>query len=151
MIKYRKGYKYQLAENYERMVSIHLAPRHGDIEEEFITLRRNDETLQGILQIKSGYAWDGPSGPTFDTKNFMEGSLIHDAIYQLIRMKRLPFDNATRIAADDEIILSCKEHGMSWPRRKWVWIGLRLFAKSAANPKHRRKVIKIAIASKVRE
>ena len=151
MIKFRKGYEYQLAENYERIVSIHLAPRYADIEEEFIALRRNDETLQGVLQITSGYAWDGTSGLAFDTKNFMEGSLIHDAIYQLIRMKRLPFDNATRIAADDEIILSCKEHGISWVRRRWVWRGLRVFAKSAANPKDRRKIIELAIGGKDRE
>ena len=34
----------------------------------------------GNIVIKSGYSWDGPSGPTIDTKNFMHGSLIHDAL-----------------------------------------------------------------------
>ena len=45
---------------------------------------------EGILTIKRGYAWDGPSGPTIDTKCVMRGSLIHDALYQLIREGLLP-------------------------------------------------------------
>jgi len=39
----------------------------------------------GGLLIKAGYSWDGPSGSAIDTKNFMQGSLVHDALYQLLR------------------------------------------------------------------
>ncbi len=38
----------------------------------------------GILIVKSHYAWDGPSGPTFDTPTNMRASLFHDALCQLI-------------------------------------------------------------------
>ena len=38
-------------------------------------------TTEGLLIIRPGYAWDGPSGPTFDTPSFMRGSLIHDVLY----------------------------------------------------------------------
>ena len=47
-------------------------------------------TSEGELIIRNGYSWDGPSGPTIDTKNFMQGSLIHDALCQLMREIILP-------------------------------------------------------------
>jgi hypothetical protein len=35
----------------------------------------------GSLLIRSGYAWDGVSGPlTLDTRNVMRASLVHDAL-----------------------------------------------------------------------
>ena len=74
-IKYRSGYKYQLVEEYQVRVS--LIPEN-DIKTDFIEL-----STEGMLIIKKGYAWDGPSGPTIDTPNFMRGSLVHDALYQL--------------------------------------------------------------------
>ena len=45
----------------------------------------------GAILIRAGYAWDGASGPTIDTKNTMLGSLIHDALYQLMREGWLDF------------------------------------------------------------
>ena len=44
----------------------------------------------GCLQIAAGYAWDGASGPTIDTRNSMIASLVHDALYQLIREDNYP-------------------------------------------------------------
>lgn len=72
-IKFRSGYKYQLAEDYQVQTSITQISR---IDIEFIAL---DET--GKLTIRSGYAWDGPSGPMIDTANAMRGSLVHDSCY----------------------------------------------------------------------
>jgi len=43
----------------------------------------------GQFEFSKGYAWDGPSGSTVDTLNFMRGSLVHDALYQLIRMEKI--------------------------------------------------------------
>jgi len=42
----------------------------------------------GSLCIREGYSWDGPSGPAIDTVDFMRGSLVHDALYQLNGMDR---------------------------------------------------------------
>ena len=39
----------------------------------------------GMLIAKKSYAWDGPSGLTFDTADSIRGSLWHDIGYQLIR------------------------------------------------------------------
>lgn len=137
MIKYRKGYKYQLAQDYTTTVSRHLCPFDGAVACPFITL-----DFDGLLRIKAGYAWDGPSGPTFDTPNFMEGSLVHDALYQLIRAGLIPnVDDIERHAADAELDHHNKAAGMSWPRRKWVNFGVRTFASFAADPANKRKVI----------
>ena len=76
-ITFKSGYKYQLCETYMGMVGF--MPGR-DIRTEWIDL-----DLSGKIIIKKGYAWDGPSGPTLDTLAFMRGSLVHDALYQLIR------------------------------------------------------------------
>jgi len=130
MIKYRKGYKYQLAENY----TIRLTIFDHDIQSDFINLDK-----QGILQIKKGYAWDGPSGPTIDTKTFMRGSLVHDVLYQLIREGKL--DSLYRKYADYMIREICLEDGMCRLRAWYVYVGLRRYANFAAKSKNRKKVI----------
>jgi len=38
-----------------------------------------------VLLVRPHYAWDGPSGPTWDRKTNMEPSLYHDVICQAIR------------------------------------------------------------------
>ena len=82
-ISYKKGYKYQLVEAYT--VKISIRPKKSVASpSEFIVL-----TADGLLTINKGYAWDGPSGPALDTCNFMRGSLVHDALYQLMREKLL--------------------------------------------------------------
>ncbi len=40
--------------------------------------------VEGHLTVHAHYAWDGPSGPTFDTPTNMRASLFHDALCQLI-------------------------------------------------------------------
>ncbi len=80
-ITYRSlsGYKYGLMERYAHETGMTLdaavASRNG-----WVKMNRSER-----LTTKKGYAWDGPSGPTIDSKNFMRGSLVHDALYQLMR------------------------------------------------------------------
>ena len=78
-IQYKAGYKYQLVADYVISVSLPTTA-----ETMFLSL------TEGQLFIRAGYAWDGPSGPAIDTKNFMRGSLVHDAIYQLITDGHVP-------------------------------------------------------------
>ncbi len=56
-IKYRAGYKYQLAEDYVIETGI----LGYNIDTEYIKL-----TPSGTLTIKEGYAWDGCSVPSID-------------------------------------------------------------------------------------
>lgn len=136
MIKYRRGFKFQLSEGFVCTVHEDLAPEVGPISIPFIRLG-----MEGRLVILAGYAWDGPSRPAFVTRNFMQASLVHDALYELIRKKFIPFTKHHRRLADLELIRHAKASGMSWIRRQWVYIALRTFAAAAADPKNRREEI----------
>ena len=129
-IKYKSGYKYQLVENYRVRVSIF--PRR-DIKTEYIDLNKD-----GFLTIKKGYAWDGPSGPTFDTKSFMRGALVHDALYQLMRLELL--NQTWRREVDRELRRICLEDGMMGIRAWWVYKAVRHGAGYAASPDSRKKI-----------
>ncbi|WP_205695406.1 DUF1353 domain-containing protein [Corallincola luteus] len=124
-IKYKKGYKYQLVEIFE--VKLPLSPAEAIDDGLFLTL-----STFGVLSIKAGYAWDGPSGPTLDTANFMRGSLVHDALYQLMRNGHLD-RGEYRDIADRLLQRQCKEDGMSSPRAWWVYWGVRLFGGKASH------------------
>lgn len=128
-IKYQAGYKYQLSETYTIQVDV----RGRRVQSSFIWL-----TPQGQLEIRKGYAWDGPSGPTIDTSNFMRGSLVHDALYQLTREGHLP--RSMRIYADELLRKLCREDGMSAFRAWIVYRAVRRFARRAALPSNRRPV-----------
>jgi hypothetical protein len=117
MIYYRDGYKYQLTRDYS--VQIGIRPL-AFIYTPFVRL-----DTDGMLHLVSGYAWDGPSGPAIDTPNFMRGSLVHDALYQLMRLGRLNSD-VHRKTADEELRRICKEDGMSSLRAWWVYNGVRI-------------------------
>lgn len=124
-ITYKSGYKYQLKQSYSAVTPI---KPDAPIASEFITL-----ATDGTLRIKSGYAWDGPSGPTIDTVNFMRGSLVHDALYQLMRERQL--NTAThREKADRLLQKHCKEDGMTSIRAWWVYQGVRFGGGPAADP-----------------
>lgn len=85
-----------------------------------------------VLTIRANYAWDGASGPTWDDKTNMRGSLVHDALYQLMREGHLP--RAYREAADKELVRLCIEDGMN-RTRAWVWYrAVRLFCGKSAKP-----------------
>ena len=110
--------KYELAEQYDVQTGVkvdHL------VRSDYLLLYQD-----GRMVIMKGYAWDGPSGPTIDTKNFMRGALVHDALYQLIRNGKLPED-PWRKYADDILRQICKEDGMNCIRAWYVWKSVRLF------------------------
>jgi hypothetical protein len=114
-IRYRRGYKYQIVNDYR--VQTDIRPDH-DIETEFVQLDR-----AGVLTIRHGYAWDGPSGPTFDTADFMRGSLVHDALAGLMRDFYIS-RNAWFTATNRELQKICIEDGMWRIRAWWVFIGV---------------------------
>jgi len=135
LIHYSKGFKYQLRKDYITKIDIYPDEAIGT---EFITLLET-----GVLVINSGYAWDGPSGPTIDTKNFMRGALVHDVLYQLIRMGLLAKEN--REKADLLLKQICLEDGMSRLRAWYVYRGVKRFAAFATAA---RNIKKIYIAGK---
>lgn len=131
MIKYRAGFKYQLVGDYT--VQTRVTAGKG-IKTEFIEL-----TATGLLTVKNGYAWDGPSGPTVDTANFMRGSLCHDCFYQLIRTGLL--ERIWREIADQELRKMCLEDGMSKFRSWYVYKSVQIGGKTAASPESKKKIL----------
>lgn len=133
-ITYKKGYKYQLQEYY----SVFIPELVGVMRLELVPgrfIRWN----KGVLNLSPGYAWDGPSGPTVDTKTFMRGSLVHDALYQLMREEVLP--RQYRKLADKVLYRMCREDKMMWVRAAWVYVAVRLFAGFAADPASKKPVL----------
>lgn len=128
-LHYRRGIKYQLTRDYYAPTSV---------TPDFVIMTPWVELdPSGWILIRSGYGWDGPSGPTLDTYDFMRAALVHDALYQLIRMELLPA--SARFAADADLRITTKADRMN-PVRRWVvHTGLRWFADYAADPKNRRK------------
>ena len=121
VVQFRKGFKYQLAESYEIMLSKYNALPGRDILTPFVRFWKD-----GKLVILDGCAWDGPSGPAIDTTNFMRGSLVHDVLYQLIRLGHL--DLTWRGRADEILREICIEDGMSAARAWWVHTSVKTFS-----------------------
>lgn len=119
-IKYRKGYKYQLAETYSLWTDFFEYTAYT----QFIYLEK------GLLTMLSGYAWDGCSGPTIDDHTNMRGGLVHDGTYQLIRLGYLP--ERCKASADKRLETMCIEDGMYHIRAHIYFEGVDHFAGFAA-------------------
>lgn len=115
-----KSYRFQVAEE----TTIELIHQFPNIEFDWFTIKDNKITIQ------KGYAWDGASGPTIDTKNTIKASLIHDCLYQAMRLGLL--DKSCRKAADKELRDQMKANKV-WKLRANIWyIAVRLFAALSA-------------------
>ena len=137
VISYRslRKYKYGLLKAYQQELELEpgtwgYADTVAERAAPFLALAPIEGTSRVKLTIYKGYAWDGPSGPTWDTENFMRGSLVHDALYQLLRAGVLP--QSARRYADDLLREMCLSDGMSRLRAWWVWRALRWFGGRAA-------------------
>lgn len=148
-MKYRDGYKYQLAEDESLMTGI----KGFYISTDFIFLGQD-----GKLTAKKGYAWDGASGPTWDSDYCMRGPLFHDCLYQLMREQQIP--HSYRKKADEIMFLCIMEDGMRYAnslpiiirdatrafikfRANYWYQGVRLLADSACLPQNDRKVYEV--------
>ena len=129
-VSYRKltGYKYQAMEDYTIKIDIlPIEPCKRELTR-YLSL-----SPDGVLSIKKHYAWDGPSGPTIDTRDFMRGSLVHDALYQLMREGVLNY-KVHRQRADEILRELCLEDGMSRFRAWYVYQAVHIFAEGGARP-----------------
>ncbi|MFC1601330.1 hypothetical protein ACFL34_03180 [Candidatus Sumerlaeota bacterium] len=79
--KKRRRYKYSLAEDFP--LQLELRPE-TEIVTPFIVL-----TTDGLLTIRKGYAWDGPSGPAVDTETTLSGQeRAKDLEYRVIAVNK---------------------------------------------------------------
>ena len=120
-MKYRvlKGYKYDTQ-----------ADEHLDIE--IYEKAHNDYIWleDGHLVILKGYAWDGASGPTIDDKTNMKASLIHDALYQLMREELI--ERTHRKYIDQLFRDICLTNGMNRFRAWYYYKAVRMFSKNSS-------------------
>ncbi len=155
-IQYRRGYYYQLVEDYSVSIpelagavpdavgraSIFIgaerpvhAPMPSQIRSEIARL-----TSDGNLTAFAGYCWDGASGPMPDTHTVMRGSLCHDLPYQFMRYGKIGPE--WRQAADLAFYRICREDGM------WGWIAsgvyqaVRFGGGPSIEPANRRPIIR---------
>jgi len=130
-ISYHSGYKYQLAEDYHMATKIRpKKPEDG----RFIAL-----DAAGNLTVKSGYAWDGVSGPVLDSPQNLRASLVHDALYQLMR-KRVVSSADYRDKADKLFKKMCKQDGVPSAVANAYYEVLKLLGKPAADPKNAKAI-----------
>ena len=116
MIRYKQGMKYQLETDYTHRTPFR--PQE-DLCIDYVTL-----FTDGRLCVCKGYTWDGPSGPTIDTKSFMRGSLVHDCLYELIYHELLDYKD--KKYADKILVDICEQDGMNRLRRWWVLKGVQI-------------------------
>lgn len=128
-IAYRSGYRHQLHSTYEQPVPLTVA---GPVDAGLLRLLPQPGGT-ALLVLLPGYAWDGPSGPAIASASFMRASLVHDALYQLMREGHLQLDPHRR-AADLLLRRMCREDGMWALRAWWVYHAVRLFGRPAADP-----------------
>lgn len=129
-IKYIKGLKYQTTQVVYYDTKCY--PKE-DVHTKWLTLYTD-----GMMIIAAGYAWDGPSGPTLDTHTFMRGSLIHDALYELMRKGYL--DRSFKKQADIHLRDICFEDNMFIIRIWWVYRGILNFGRGATLERNIKKV-----------
>lgn len=122
-IHYKSGYKHQLVSTYEIRTTI-FPPQNIEVPG-FIELSRD-----GLLVVKEKYAWDGATA-IIDTKYNLRASLVHDALYQLMREELLSRDQ--RVAADKLFRKLCVEDGVFPIIASGYYWALRKFGAAAVN------------------
>ena len=121
-----KNYKYQVLQDFSYETRMSFDADISSIDA-WVLL-----TSTGTITFKMTYAWDGPSGPTIDTLNFMRASLVHDGLYQLMRQEKIGLEY--RKPADLLLRKICREDGMSRFRSWYVYQAVRFFGAGSARP-----------------
>lgn len=93
----------------------------------------------GLLVINRGYAWDGATG-AFDTEDIIKASCVHDVFCELINEGLLP--EYIQALADEEFRRIEKQQKMSWPRRMWTYVAVRIYQINK-EPGFQRKVYEV--------
>lgn len=136
--KYRKYYRYKLVKSFDKKIDWLKIKDIGEVEGGWACLAYQMDGKIHLI-IKEGYAWDGPSGPSIDTKNFMRSSLVHDALYQLMREGVIP--ESYRKKADQEMRKISLEDGMRKFRAWYTYIAVRLFGAFFARKRPKAKIL----------
>lgn len=110
---------------------------HAPFESDFIQMESN-----GRLTIKTGFMWDGPSGPTVDDKTNMRAAAVHDALYRSIVLGHIDYSMRKKI--DKIFHRMLIEDGMGRFRARYYYLGVRWFGGPYARVKPTFKKIRSA-------
>lgn len=117
-MKYQEGYKFRLFET----ISFTTPIVGHEFMDDYFYLNES-----GILTAFKGYAWDGASGPVFNTKNSLSATLVHDIFCVLMRSGKLDYA-AFNDTVHDFLGEMLRANGMSWIRSK-AWVMAVKFAR----------------------
>jgi len=132
-VKYRKGFKYQLAELL--ILQTPFRPSE-DIITKFVILRTT-----GQLELIEGFAWDGTSGPVIDRDTNQRGGAGHDGLYRLMRKGLLSYKMWRKA---DLCFATWLEEDGAWSITIWVDMkGLAIAKGAAANPDNIAKIYEV--------
>lgn len=116
-MKYKSGYRYKLDEAYlhELPFDVFDASINGWVV-----------IVDHRLAVANGYAWDGAStGLPWTPKKWLRPSLVHDALYQLIREGKLPMER--RADADMVFYQLLRENQVNVLLAFPAYLAVRLF------------------------
>jgi hypothetical protein len=133
-MKYREltGYKYQVVEDYTTRIEVY--------PEKDLIFRFMELYPTGNLLIKSGYAWDGATGLPKTPTTILRGSLVHDVLYQLMRLGALNY-KTNRLLADQIFKKLCLEDGALAIEANCVYSLVRVFGEKYAKPTPTKEVV----------
>ncbi|MCK9558341.1 MAG: hypothetical protein M0R50_09920 [Candidatus Cloacimonetes bacterium] len=119
-MEYRKltWYKYMMMSDYT--VKVDICPQN-DLKYEFMELLST-----GQLTTRQGYAWDGATGFPMTPKMLLRASLVHDTLYQLMRLGVLD-PSTNRILVDRTFKKICLEDGVPRIIALPLYLATRLF------------------------
>lgn len=131
-VRYTTGYKYRLDKTWEYWTG--MTGCAAMIEDNcggmpWVCLQQD-----GVLRIREGYCWDGASGPTWDkpASAAIPASLAHDALYQLMRARKLGLDQRENA---DNVLYNLAVAGGMWRWRALLWRrAVRKFGLGSARP-----------------
>lgn len=109
-------YKYKLYNEFSIMTDL---PPGYMIDHRYFSL------VNSRLVIKESYLWDGVSGPGIDTQSTMIPSLVHDALYQAIRIGSLPLEARKKVDLYFRKLL--RHQGIGAVRSTYYYFAVRVF------------------------
>jgi len=109
---FRRGYKYVVKRDFH--IKLDIVPYAP------VSVDHMQMDMEGNTVILAGYPWNGASGPTIDTLSSMIPSLVHDFIYELIRLGLISPEYK---AYADQLLhdLGNECHMWGWRADLWLW------------------------------
>ena len=114
-------YKFKVEEDVYFKLPVYMP----DFEHDYCAVKN------GTIFVNKGYAWDGASGPVFNTKNTLVASLVHDVLYQAQRLNLIEHNSTNRKNADENFYELLKYHGVNPIRCKIWYLAVRFFGKKS--------------------